>query len=179
VPGLPLSLNASNFQTGLGLTILVSILTILRFISRVIESYVSLTTLPLPDTLIGLSIWGTAETTTTIMAASIPALRVLVREVHTTARNYIHKNSGGSGASGGSAIKNSAIRKERPIADIATIPLSPISADNSSDKSIINKDLSTSGRRQDEVVIEQHRRYSTNQHRRVEEYDMDKINAIV
>ncbi len=35
-----------------------------------------------------LFIWGNAETNVTIIAASVPILRVLIREVRTTARRY-------------------------------------------------------------------------------------------
>jgi hypothetical protein len=45
------------------------------------------------DTITELSIWGTAETTTTIMAASIPTLRVLLREFHASTKSYLNQTN--------------------------------------------------------------------------------------
>jgi len=44
---------------------------------------------------IDLFIWGNAESCVTIVAASIPVLRVLLREVGTTAKRYYHSNGTG------------------------------------------------------------------------------------
>lgn len=38
-------------------------------------------------------IWGTAESAVTIIAASIPILRVLVSDFHSSARKYYNQNS--------------------------------------------------------------------------------------
>ena len=64
-----------------------------------------LTTDPSTDSLltddgIDLFIWGNAESAVTIIAASIPILRVLVREVRSTARRYYVSKEGGTGSSG-------------------------------------------------------------------------------
>jgi len=62
-----------------------------------------LTTDPSTDSLltddgIDLFIWGNAESAVTIIAASIPILRVLVREVRSTARRYYVSKEGGTGS---------------------------------------------------------------------------------
>lgn len=51
-----------------------------------------------------LVIWYTAEAATTIVAASIPVLRALIKELHSSGANYISREKYGSGRHGGSGM---------------------------------------------------------------------------
>ncbi len=50
---------------------------------------------------VDLYIWGNAETSSSIIAACIPILRVLVRDVHTSARQYYVSGNDGNTFGGG------------------------------------------------------------------------------
>ncbi|KAI0432621.1 hypothetical protein F5Y09DRAFT_301402 [Xylaria sp. FL1042] len=55
-----------------------------------------------------LVIWFTAEPSTTIIAASIPVLRALIKEIHTSGAKYFSGEKYGSGRRDGSGVKGTA-----------------------------------------------------------------------
>jgi len=92
---------------------------------------------------IDLFIWGIAESAVTIVAASIPILRVLVREARTTARRYYVSKDG---ASSGSGLRSKAGRTQNNTVVISSGNLASADRqaniskiqDDSSDKSILS-----------------------------------------
>ena len=98
-----------------------------------------------------LVIWGVAETAVTIMAASIPVLRVLVRDVATTARYYRSKgNQDGyastRGQTGGFSKPRSALSRSNNTTMVSSgaqhIPGKLATRDDRSDKSILSSEPS-------------------------------------
>ena len=91
---------------------------------------------PKPDDGIDLFIWGNAESCVTIIAASIPILRVFVRDVQTSARKYYLNTDGESQTNQGSK------KSKRNITAVASTQHSRSTGrkgdDDSSDKSILD-----------------------------------------
>ena len=97
----------------------------------------------LADDGVDLFIWGNAESSVTIVAASIPILRVLVREARTTARRYyVSKDA----TSSGSGLRSKAGRTQTNTVVISSGNLASANRqaniskiqDDSSDKSILS-----------------------------------------
>jgi hypothetical protein len=96
-----------------------------------------------------LFIWGNAESCVTIIAASIPILRVLVREVSTSARRkyYISREGNSSVTGAGVSAKRTKMRSQTNTVVVTGGPRSRIdqalsgntkgSTDDWSDKSIL------------------------------------------
>lgn len=75
---------------------------------------------PNPGPAVDLYIWGNAESCVTIVAACIPILRVLIREVKTSAQRYYLSNSAGNR----SGVHGSAAHQSRARDNANTITIS-------------------------------------------------------
>src|SRR3569833_2847478 len=120
---------------------------------------------------VDLFLWGNAESNVTIIAASIPILRVLIREVKTSARRYYVSN--GNTATGlrsnGRTLNNTIV-----ISGGAVQTQNSQKQDDQSDKSILGgADASRNGRivRTNEINVE----YRTRRDGDSDEYERDHV----
>lgn len=82
---------------------------------------------------VDLYIWGNAETASSIVAACIPVLRVLVRDVHASTRQYYVSGKGADTACGSGGMHMGAATSGQPRAQYI------IRMDNWSERSILDK----------------------------------------
>lgn len=113
------------------------------------------------DDNIDLMLWGNAESSITIIAASIPILRVLIRDVRTTMRSN-RSGNGTSGAKSSQKDSRSGLRSTVTITGARRGPRVPdkdgnfVRMDDESDKSILSP---VSGiTKTDEYAVEYHHR---------------------
>ncbi|KAK4105421.1 hypothetical protein N658DRAFT_503567 [Parathielavia hyrcaniae] len=105
-----------------------------------------------------ISIWATAETATTIMAASIPVLRVLLQYFKSSARKYSSERYGPSGDA--SHVKGT--RGTRGATTTVTATRNPTRShalkDDDSDKSILDRPMGRSNQivQTNEYIVEFH-----------------------
>ena len=107
----------------------------------------------------------------TIIAASIPVLRVLVREVSTSAKKYYFSNSDSQGAA--SALRSKNRTQKSTLSVTATrISQSP-KQDDSSERSILDGQVDRSGKimRTSEIAVE----YQARKEGDSLEYEMDHV----
>jgi hypothetical protein len=125
-----------------------------------------------------LTIWVITEIAVTIIAASIPVLRVLIRDVHSTARRYYVSRGSGKdsrlttdkSATGGSLYGG----RSRATATVASMngPTAPRSPDNWSDKSILESAAPTGRIKQThEIKVE----YGVDKYDLSSEYEMGPV----
>ncbi|TDZ24740.1 hypothetical protein Cob_v002411 [Colletotrichum orbiculare MAFF 240422] len=140
-----------------------------------------------------LVIWGTVETGVTIVAASIPVLRVLVRDVASTARKY-YGNSAGTRTGGNQAGGNQTGGNRLGITRSNTVTVTTTTrkgsvkkkdklADDRSDRSILGDDEEPEfGKivRTNEIVVEYDTRSDYGGHNASYEMEqMDRMNRMV
>jgi hypothetical protein len=99
-----------------------------------------LTCAPCTEDGVDLFIWGNAESSVTIIAASIPILRVLVREARTSARRYYMTKEGASSAtrSRNGRSQHNTVVISTGTGGVSRTVISKPKLDNSSDKSILS-----------------------------------------